>query len=96
MEKLNGKILAGKVLVGDIVKEKKYNSGITISTQGSKQEEGVVYLVGSPIEDQETIVSPGDRIIFAKGLGVSVNIDGDKYILIFHRDILFVKNKTGC
>lgn len=91
MNKLKGKILAGRVLVKPNEAEEKTASGIIIPDSAKeKPRQGVVLLVGSAKKDEEMEVKKGDVVLYGKYAGQEIAIDGEDYLLISQADILYI------
>ncbi len=87
---MKGRVIAGKVLIGQITEPQESKSGIKI-VQNTLQSEGIVMIAGKSTPEVKIEVKPGDRVIFPKHTGMEVIVDFEKYMLIFHRDILLIK-----
>ncbi len=91
MSKLNGKVIAGKVLVLPSVAEEKTAGGLFIPDSAKDTPlNGEVMLVGAALKDQNIEVKAGDKVMYGKYAGTELTIDGVKYLLIAHNDILFI------
>lgn len=91
MAKLNGKVIAGKVLVLPSEAEEKTAGGIYIPDSAKDSPlYGEVVLVGSALKDQNIEVKAGDKVMYGKYAGTELTIEGTKYLLISHTDILYI------
>jgi chaperonin GroES len=91
MAKLNGKVIAGKVLVRPSEAEVKTAGGIFIPDSAQDTPlNGSIVVVGSALKDQNIEVKEGDKVMYGKYAGTELVIDGEKYLLISHSDILYI------
>ena len=91
MTKLNGKVIAGKVLVRPSEAEAKTAGGIYIPDSAQDAPlHGTVVLTGAALKDQNIEVKEGDKVMYGKYAGTELVIDGEKYLLIAHSDILYI------
>ncbi len=92
MSQVQGKILAGKILVKPQAAETKTASGI-IKTESAKEKplQGEVVLVGAEKADEKMEVAAGDVVLYGKYAGTELNIDSVDYLLISQSDVLFIK-----
>jgi chaperonin GroES len=91
MSTMNGKILAGKVLVKPQPAEEKTSSGIIIPDSAKeKPVKGEVVLTGADKKDEPMEVKVGDTVLYGKYAGTELNIDGEDYLLISQNDILYI------
>ena len=91
MAQLEGKILAGKVLVKPFEAEAKTASGIIIPDSAKeKPRQGKVMLVGAAKKDEEMEVKKGDEVLYGKYSGQELTINGEDYLLVSQSDILFI------
>ena len=91
MADLQGKILAGKILVQPKEAEKKTASGIIIPDSAKeKPQVGKVVLVGAAKKDEPMEISVGDVVSYGKYSGTELNIDGTDYLLMSQTDVLFI------
>lgn len=93
MANLNGKVIAGKILVKPAEAEEKTASGLYIPDSAKdKPLQGEIVLVGAALKDQEVEVKAGDVVMYGKYGGTELNIDGVDYLLISQSDILYIFN----
>lgn len=91
--KLEGKVLAGKILVKPSESIGKTASGIIIpDTAKEKPQEGVVVMVGTAKKDEPMEIKAGNKVLYGKYAGQELTISGDDYLLISQSDILFISN----
>ncbi len=91
MANLNGKVIAGKILVKPAAAEEKTASGLYIPDSAKdKPLQGEVVLVGNALKDQNVEVKVGDVVMYGKYGGTELNIDGEDYLLISQSDILYI------
>ena len=92
MSQVQGKILAGKILVKPQAAETKTASGIIIPDSAKEKPlQGEVVLVGAEKQDEKMEVAAGDVVLYGKYAGTELNIDGSDYLLISQSDVLFIK-----
>jgi len=91
MAELNGKILAGKILVEAVEAEVKTASGIIIPNSAQeKPQQGNVVLVGADKTDEKMEIKTGDSVFYGKYAGTELNIDGNTYLLMAQSDVLYI------
>ena len=91
MSQVEGKILAGKILVKPQAAETKTASGIIIPDSAKEKPlQGEVILVGTEKADEKMEVAPGDVVLYGKYAGTELNINGTDYLLISQSDVLFI------
>ena len=91
MADLNGKILAGKILVEPRQAEEKTQSGIIIPDSAKeKPQVGTVVLTGASKKDEPMEISVGDVVFYGKYSGTELNIDGVDYLLMSQNDVLYI------
>ena len=91
MANLEGRILAGKILVEAIAAEEKTASGIIIPDAAKeKPMQGKVVLVGSEKKDEPMELKVGDTVFYGKYSGTELVIDGDDYLLMSQTDVLYI------
>ncbi len=92
MSQVQGKILAGKILVKPQAAETKTASGIIIPESAKEKPlNGEVVLVGAEKADEKMEVAAGDVVLYGKYAGTELNIEGTDYLLISQSDVLFIK-----
>jgi len=92
MTQLEGKILAGKILVKPQAAETKTASGIIIPDSAKEKPlQGEVMLVGAEKKDEKMEVAVGDVVLYGKYAGTELNINGTDYLLISQSDVLYIK-----
>ncbi|GAF04023.1 co-chaperone GroES [Saccharicrinis fermentans] len=92
MSQVQGKILAGKILVKPQAAETKTASGIIIPDSAKEKPlQGEVVLVGAEKADEKMEVAVGDVVLYGKYAGTELNVDGTDYLLISQSDVLFIK-----
>ncbi len=91
MANLQGRILAGKILVEPMAAEEKTASGIIIPDSAKeKPQQGKVVLAGSAKKDEPMEVKVGDVVYYGKYSGTELNIDGADYLLLSQTDVLYI------
>lgn len=91
MAELNGKILAGKILVQPREAEEKTQSGIIIPDSAKeKPQQGTVVLVGADKKDEPMEVKVGDTVVYGKYSGTELNVDGEDYLLMSQSEVLYI------
>jgi len=88
--------LGDRILVKRVEEETKTKGGIIIpDTAKEKPQEGEVISVGAGARDDSGKIVPlelkaGDRILFGKGSGTEVKIEGDDLLIMKESDVLGV------
>jgi len=91
MANLNGKVIAGKVLVRPSEAEEKTAGGIYIPDSAKDAPlNGEIVLVGTALKDQNVEVKVGDKVMYGKYSGTELSIDNENYLLIAQSDILYI------
>lgn len=91
MAELNGKILAGKILIQPMAVEDRTASGIIIPDSAKeKPQQGKVILVGADKTDENMEVTVGDIVFYGKYAGTELNIDGGDYLLMAQSEVLYI------
>jgi chaperonin GroES len=86
--------LHDRVVVKRLDEEQKTKGGIIIpDTAKEKPMQGEVLAVGPGARDDRgrivaSDVKPGDRVLFGKGSGTEVKLDGDKLLIMKEGDIM--------
>ncbi|RLD59837.1 MAG: co-chaperone GroES [Bacteroidetes bacterium] len=89
---MEGKILAGKVLIKPIDLDGMTKSGIIIpDSVREKPSSGKVLLVGADKPHEPMEVSVGDIVQYGKNLGTEFHLEGKDLLLIDQSDIMFVQ-----
>jgi chaperonin GroES len=92
--------LHDRVLVRRIEQQEKTAGGIIIpDTAKEKPQEGEVIAAGAGLKNEEGKLTPldvkaGDRILFGKGSGTEVRVDGEDLLIIKESDILGIVEGT--
>lgn len=85
------KPLADRVLLKQAKAETKTASGIIIpGTAQEKTQEATVTAVGPGTEKDPVTVKVGDKVMYDKYSGTSLNIDGEEYLIVKMSDIIAV------
>ena len=91
MAELNGKILAGKILVQPMEMEERTASGIIIPDSAKeKPQQGKVVLAGADKKEEPMEVKVDDTVFYGKYSGTELNIDGEDYLLMSQSDVLYI------
>ncbi len=91
MANLNGKVIAGKVLVRPSQAEEKTAGGIYIPDSAKDAPlNGEIVLVGNAAKDQNVEVKVGDKVMYGKYSGTELVIDNESYLLMSQSDILYI------
>ncbi len=91
MAKLNGKVIAGKVLIKPSQAEEKTTGGIYIPDSAQDAPlYGEVILVGGALKDQNVEVKIGDKVMYGKYSSTDLVIEDETYLLISQSDILYI------
>ncbi len=89
---MEGKILAGKVLVKPTDIDKITASGIIIpDSVREKPNSGKALMVGADKPGEPMYVSVGDIVLYSKNIGQDLELDGKSLLLISQSDILFIQ-----
>ena len=88
---MNIKPLADRVLVVPAPAEERTIGGIIIpDTAKEKPLKGEVIAVGNGTKDEEMVVKVGDTVLYGKYAGTELELDGTKYLIMRHSDILAI------
>lgn len=91
MAELNGRILAGKILVEPQEAVEKTAGGLFIPDSAKEKPlQGKVVLVGSDKKDEPMEIKVGDSVFYGKYAGTELNIDSSDYILLSQVDVLYI------
>ncbi|MCL3782331.1 co-chaperone GroES [Prolixibacteraceae bacterium JC049] len=91
MANLNGRILAGKILIEPQAAEEKTASGIIIPDSAKEKPlAGKVVLVGADKKDEPMEIKVNDTVFYGKYAGTELNIDGVNYLLLSQTDVLYI------
>ena len=83
--------LGDRVVLKQLVAEETTKSGIVIPGQSKeKPQEAEVVAVGPGTEDVKMEVSVGQKVIYSKYAGTSVELDDEEYIIVKQDDILAI------
>jgi chaperonin GroES len=89
---MDGKILAGKILVKATNIDALTASGIIIpESVREKPNSGRVLIIGADKPREPMRVSVGDIVLYSKNIGQDVELDGKDLLLIDQSDILFIQ-----
>jgi len=91
MAQINGRPLAGKVLVKPLEAEQKTAGGIIIPDSAKEKPlQGKVVAIGKAKKDEEMEVKVEDMVLYGKYAGTELSIDGETYLLLSQSDILII------
>ena len=91
MAKLKGKVIAGKVLIRPSEAEEKTAGGIYIPDSAKDAPlQGEVVLVGKALKDENVELIEGDLVVYGKYSGTELTIEGEKYLLLAQKDVLYI------
>lgn len=79
---MKGKVNKGRILVKQVLKEEKVVNGVIIPAVIEKQKTGEVVIGGEE-------VSVGDKIYYEND-GVKLVIEGEDFVLMNERDVLYI------
>jgi len=92
MADLNGRVLAGKILVKPEEAKEKTEGGIIIpEVAKEKLSKGKVILVGEAKKDEVMDVKVGDSVFYGKFSGIRLPMNDVNYLLMTQDDILFIE-----
>ena len=89
---MNIKVLKNKVLVLPDEVENVTKSGIILSLKGKNEEHptnGTVVAIG---DDKNLILRVGDKVIYNKYSGNTIEVEGKNYVILKESDILCIIN----
>jgi chaperonin GroES len=89
---MNIKILKNKVLILPDEVENVTKSGLILSLKGKDEEHptnGTVVTVGG---DKDLILKVGDKVIFNKYSGTTIEVEGKNYVILKESDVLCIIN----
>mgnify|MGYP000825009600 FL=1 len=85
------KPLADRVLVLPAPAEEKTIGGIIIPDSAKEKPlKGKVIAIGNGTKDEEMVVKPDDTVLYGKYAGTEIELDGEKYLIMKHSDILAI------
>ena len=88
---MNLKPIADRVILKAVEVEEKTVSGIIIpSTSSEKPSIAEVVAVGNGTENVKMEVKVGERVIYSKYAATDIELDGNRYLIINHNEILAV------
>jgi len=91
MAKLKGKVIAGKVLIRPSEAEEKTAGGIFIPDSAKDAPlQGEVVLVGKALKDENVELVEGDVVVYGKYSSTELTIEGEKYLLLAQKDVLYI------
>ena len=83
--------LADRVLIKPAAAEEKTVGGIIIpDTAKEKPLKGSVIAVGNGTKDEEMVLKAEDTVLYGKYSGTEVELDGEKYLIMRHSDVLAI------
>ena len=83
--------LANRILVRPITVEEKTLGGIILpDSNKSKPLRGEVVSTGNGTKDEEMLLSVGDVVLYQNGVGLPIEHDNEKYVLMSQFDVLAV------
>ena len=90
---MNIKPLADRVLVLPAQAEEKVGGIIIPDTAKEKPQHGTIVAAGNGTKDEEMILKEGDEILYGKYSGTELEVEGTKYLIMRHSDVLAVVQK---
>ena len=88
---MNIKPLADRVLVLPAPAEEKTIGGIIIpDTAKEKPLKGEVVAVGNGTKDEEMVLKLVDQVLYGRYVGIEIEIEGEKYLIMRQSDVLAV------
>ena len=90
---MNIKPLADRVLVLPAQAEEKVGGIIIPDTAKEKPQHGTIVAAGNGTKDEEMILKEGDEVLYGKYSGTELEIEGTKYLIMRHSDVLAVVQK---
>lgn len=83
--------LGDRVVIKQLIAEETTKSGIVIPGQSKeKPQQAEVIAVGSGTKDVEMNVTVGQKVIYSKYAGTTVEIENEEYIIVKQDDILAI------
>ena len=81
---MNIRPLADRVLIKPAAAEEKTLGGIIIPDSAKEKPlKGEVVAVGNGTKDEEMVVKNGDTVLYGKYAGTEIELDGEKYLIIW-------------
>jgi chaperonin GroES len=91
MANIKGNVVAGKLLIKPATAEEKTAGGIYIPDSAKEKPlQGEVILIGEVIKDETCNVKVGDKVLYGKYAGTELEIEGETYLLLSMKDILYI------
>ncbi len=85
------KPLGDRVVLKKAEAEEMTASGIVLTGQAKERPQTAdVVAVGPGTDDEEMVVSVGDKVIYSHYAGNEVKFDGEEYIIMSQKDILAI------
>jgi chaperonin GroES len=81
--------MGSRVLLKVIEEEDRTSSGLYLpETAKEKPQEGEVVALGPEVDEDETPLQVGDRVMFAKYSGTEIKTDGESFLILDASDVL--------
>ena len=90
---MNIKPLADRVLVLPAQAEEKVGGIIIPDTAKEKPQHGTIVAAGNGTKDEEMVLKEGDEVLYGKYSGTELEVEGTKYLIMRHSDVLAVVQK---